>query len=64
MLNIGKICICKEWLLNVFYKLKNCEGLLFVGFIVVKNQLILNDYKVLFMDLKNVEMINVVIVVL
>ena len=26
-LNIGKTCTCKEWLLNVSYKLKNREGL-------------------------------------
>ena len=28
-LNIGKTCTCKEWLLNVSYKLKNREGLPF-----------------------------------
>lgn len=54
-LNIGKTCTCKEWLLNVFYKLKNREGLLPAGFTVAKNQLTLNDYKAPSMDLKNVE---------
>ncbi|MDA6986927.1 DUF4981 domain-containing protein, partial [Escherichia coli] len=58
-LNIGKTCTCKEWLLNVFYKLKNREGLLPAGFTVAKNQLTLNDYKAPSMDLKNVETTNV-----
>lgn len=30
-LNIGKTCECKEWLLNVTYRLKNREGLLPAG---------------------------------
>ena len=62
-LNIGKTCTCKEWLLNVFYKLKNREGLLPAGFTVAKNQLTLNDYKAPSMDLKNVETPNVATVV-
>lgn len=62
-LNIGKTCTCKEWLLNVAYKLKNREGLLPAGFTVAKNQLTLNDYKAPAMDLKNVETTNVAIVV-
>ena len=62
-LNIGKTCTCKEWLLNVFYKLKNRESLLPAGFTVAKNQLTLNDYKAPSMDLKNVETTNVATVV-
>ena len=62
-LNIGKTCTCKEWLLNVSYKLKNREGLLPAGFTVAKNQLTLNDYKAPSMDLKNVETTNVATVV-
>ena len=62
-LNIGKTCTCKEWLLNVFYKLKNREGLLPAGFTVAKNQLTLNDYKAPSMDLKNAESTNVATVV-
>ena len=62
-LNIGKTCTCKEWLLNVSYKLKNREGLLPAGFTVAKNQLTLNDYKAPSMDLKNVETTNVSTVV-
>ena len=62
-LNIGKPCTCKEWLLNVSYKLKNREGLLPAGFTVAKNQLTLNDYKAPSMDLKNVETTNVATVV-
>lgn len=62
-LNIGKTCTCKEWLLNVAYKLKNREGLLPAGFTVAKNQLTLNDYKAPAMNLKNVETTNVATVV-
>ncbi len=62
-LNIGKTCTCKEWLLNVSYKLKNREGLLPAGFTVAKNQLTLNDYKAPSMDLKNVGTTNVATVV-
>ena len=62
-LNIGKTCTCKEWLLNVSYKLKNREGLLPAGFTVAKNQLTLNGYKAPAMDLKNVETTNVATVV-
>ena len=62
-LNIGKTCTCKEWLLNVFYKLKNREGLLPAGFTVAKKQLTLNEYKAPSMDLKNVETTNVATVV-
>ena len=49
--------------LNVFYKLKNREGLLPAGFTVAKNQLTLNDYKAPSMDLKTVETTNVATVV-
>ena len=62
-LNIGKTCACKEWLLNVTYKLKNREGLLPAGSAVAKNQLTLNGYKAPAMDLKNVETTNVATVV-
>ena len=58
-LNIGKTCTCKEWLLNVAYKLKNREGLLPSGHVVAKNQLTLNPYKAPAMELKNVETTNV-----
>lgn len=62
-LNIGKTCACKEWLLNVSYKLKNREGLLPAGHVVAKNQLTLNAYKAPAMELKNVETTNVATVV-
>ena len=62
-LNIGKTCACKEWLLNISYKLKNREGLLPAGHVVAKNQLTLNAYKAPAMDLKNVETTNVATVV-
>lgn len=62
-LNIGKTCACKEWLLNVSYKLKNREGLLPAGHVVAKNQLTLNAYKAPAMELKNVETTNVATVI-
>lgn len=62
-LNIGNTCTCKEWLLNVAYKLKNREGLLPAGYTVAKDQLTLNAYKAPFMELKNVEATNVTAVV-
>ncbi|MDO4179713.1 MAG: glycoside hydrolase family 2 TIM barrel-domain containing protein [Bacteroidales bacterium] len=62
-LNIGKTCTCKEWLLNVAYKLKNREGLLPAGYTVAKDQLTLNAYKAPSMELKNVEVTNVATVV-
>lgn len=52
-LNIGKTCTCKEWLLNVAYKLKNPEGLLPAGHTVAKAQLVLNPYKAPDTTLKN-----------
>lgn len=62
-LNIGNTCTCKEWLLNVAYKLKNREGLLPAGYTVAKDQLTLNAYKAPSMELKNVEVTNVAAVV-
>lgn len=46
-LNIGKTCECKEWLLNVTYRLKNREGLLPAGYAVAKDQLVLNPTRLL-----------------
>ena len=62
-LNIGKTCECKEWLLNVKYRLKNREGLLPAGYAVAKDQFVLNPYKAPSMELKNVESVNVPTVV-
>lgn len=58
-LELGKTCECKEWLLNVSYKLKNREGLLPAGHVVAKDQLTLNPYKSPAMNLKNCERSNV-----
>ncbi len=58
-LDFGKVCACKEWLLNVTYRLKNREGLLPAGFAVAKQQLTLNAYQAPDMELKNVEAANV-----
>ena len=44
-LPIGKTCTCKEWLLNVEYKLKQTEGLLLAGSVVARDQLVINPYK-------------------
>ncbi|MDO4164482.1 MAG: glycoside hydrolase family 2 TIM barrel-domain containing protein [Bacteroides sp.] len=62
-LNVGKTCICKEWLLNVSYRLKNSEGVLPAGHVVAKDQLVLNPYKAPALELKNVEASNTAIVV-
>ncbi|OKZ07332.1 MAG: beta-galactosidase [Bacteroides oleiciplenus] len=62
-LNIGKTCECKEWLLNVKYRLKNREGLLPAGYAVAKDQFVLNPYKAPSMELKNTESVNVATVV-
>ena len=61
-LPLGKICQCTEWLLNVRYKLKNREGLLPAGYVVAKDQLVLNPYKAPSMDLKNSNPGNAVVV--
>lgn len=61
-LDLGKVCQCKEWLLNVSYKLKNREGLLPAGHVVAKDQLTLNPYKAPSMELKNSEQSNVEVV--
>lgn len=58
-LNIGKTCPCKEWLLNIAYKLKNREGLLPAGTVVAKEQLTLNPYNAPKMELKNLEEKNI-----
>lgn len=57
-LDLGKVCKCKEWLLNVTYRLKQKEGVLPAGYAVAKDQLVLNAYKVPALDLKNVETAN------
>ncbi len=57
-LDIGTFCECAEWLLNVYYKLKNSEGLLPAGFVVAKDQLALTPYKAPALELKNVEQSN------
>ena len=44
-LAVGKTCPCKEWLLNVRYKLKNREGLTPAGTEVAKDQFVLVPYK-------------------
>ena len=62
-LDLGKVCKCKEWLLNVTYRLKQKEGVLPAGYAVAKDQLVLNAYKAPALDLKNVETVNVETVV-
>lgn len=47
------ICKCKEFLLNVAYKLKKGETLLPSGFVVAKNQLAIRPYQVADLELKN-----------
>lgn len=62
-LDLGKVCECKEWLLNVTYRLKQKEGALPAGYAVAKDQLVLNAYKAPALELKNVETVNVETVV-
>ena len=52
-LDLGAVCQCAEWLLNVSYKMKNREGLLPAGHTIAKDQLTLNAYQAPAMDLKN-----------
>ena len=52
-LNWGKICQCKEWLLNVSFVQKDREGVIPAGHVVAKNQLVLNAYTAPSMELKN-----------
>lgn len=61
-LDLGKVCQCDEWLLNVTYKLKNREGLLPAGHAVAKDQLVLNPYKAPAMELKNRTQSNIAVV--
>ncbi len=63
VLDFGKVCTCKEWLLNVAYKLKYNEGLLPAGCPVAKDQLVLSAYHEPDMELRNTETTNVPIIV-
>lgn len=58
-LDLGKVCQCTEFLLNISYKLKNREGLLPAGHEVAKDQLTLNPYKVPEMKLANATQSNI-----
>ena len=62
-LDIGKTCKCKEWLLNVKYILKDRDGLLPAGYVVAKDQFVLNPYKAPAMELKSVAATNQEVVV-
>ena len=61
-LDLGEVCSCKEWLLNISYIQKNREGLIPAGHVVAKNQLVLNAYKAPSMDLNNQVESNVAVV--
>lgn len=61
-LDLGKVCDCGEWLLNVKFVQKNRESLVPAGHVVAKNQLVLKEYKAPSMDFKNVEETNVAVV--
>ena len=52
-LALGEMNQNVECLLNISYRLKNREGLLPVGHIVARNQLVLNPYKVQLLNLKS-----------
>ena len=55
-LDLGETNRSAEYLLNVFYKQKNREGLLPVGHIIARNQLVMTPYVAQLMELKNVAM--------
>ncbi len=61
-LDIGKTCKQREWLLNVTYRLKSPDGLLPMGHVVAKSQLVLNAYKAPSMELPNESASNVPLV--
>ena len=61
-LDYGKICNGSEWLLNVRYVQKEKEGLVPVGHVVAKNQIVLKQYKAPDMKLENVEKTNIAVV--
>ena len=61
-LDLGKVCDCGEWLLNVKFVQKNRESLVPAGHVVAKNQLVLKEYKAPSMDFKNVEETNVAVI--
>ena len=61
-LDLGKVCDCGEWLLNIKYIQKNREGLVPAGHVVAKNQIVLKEYKAPEMDLKNVSETNVAVI--
>ena len=54
ILNLGETDENGEWLLNVRYRQKDREGLIPVGHIVAKDQLVLHPYKAPEMKLKNI----------
>ena len=62
-LDLGKVCACGEWLLNVKYVLKQRDGLLQPGHVAAKAQLELNPYKAPSMELANVQQTNQEVVV-
>lgn len=45
VIDFGKICDCAEWLLNVEFKLRKPEGVLPVGHVVAREQIVLNPWK-------------------
>ena len=55
-LDLGETNRSAEYLLNVSYKQKNREGLLPVGHIIARNQLVMTPYVAQLMELKNVAM--------
>lgn len=54
-LELGDLCECCEWLLNVRFIQKKSENLIPVGHVVAKNQIILRSYKPIPMELENID---------
>ena len=51
--NLSSLPVGKEILLNVYFKLKKAETLLSAGHIASRNQMVINPYKAIILDLTN-----------
>lgn len=58
-LDIGETNADKEWLLNVSYRLKESDGILFAGHEVARNQIVLVDYNAKPVTCENEKQTNV-----
>ena len=59
VVDFGKICDCAEWLLNLEVKLRQPEGVLPVGHVVAREQIVLNPWKAPELKIANAAVNNV-----